>query len=406
MARQMLLSWARILDVSMAHSGPFGSQLLADLGAEVLKIESPTGDHVRNLAPKLKGESYYYLALNRNKRDITLDLSTETGLEAFRDLVRVSHVVYDNYRPGVAKRLGIEYETLRKINPGIISVSISGFGDSGPYCNYPSYDDIAQGITGMYSLCGEPGGKPMRSPIAIADISGGIFAAMGTIAALCEWVRTGTGRKVEVNLLDGCLYLLASHLQYYFVTGEVPRAQGSRHATLPLLGIFKTRDSYIVLGPSWPRIARALGLEWMIDDPRFNSVEKRHENRKLLEDLVEEALSKADTAEWVDLMRTEDIAAAPVNNLEQALCDPQTIHNNRLICTNHLLCGEVKGIECPVRFKGDISEEEHSSAPVLGQHTEEVLTSILAYSPEKIRKLKEEEKEHLAELRTHTMRRL
>ncbi|MFC2018072.1 CaiB/BaiF CoA transferase family protein [Chloroflexota bacterium] len=265
MARTNILKGVRIVDLSIAVAGSSGSQLLRDLGAEVIKIEpSGVGEIIRDPAPKLKGESYYFLANNRNKKGITLDLYTESGREALHDPVKLSDVVYDNLRPGVVERLGADFETVRKINPKIISCSLSGYGSSGPYRDYPSFDDMAEGLSGVYSLNGEPGGSLMRVPVTIADLAGGFFAATGVISALYEREHTGVRRKVEVNMLDAVMYYLSAHFQFYFTTGEVPQPQGSRHPTTPMVGIFQTRNDYLALGPSWPRICRVVNKEWMI----------------------------------------------------------------------------------------------------------------------------------------------
>ena len=405
MGRASILKGIRVVDLSVAVAGPSGSQLLGDLGAEVIKIEPPgVGEVVRDTAPKLKGESYYFLAHNRNKKDVTLDLYTEAGREALHDLVKVSDVVYDNFRPGVLKRIAADFETIRKINPKIISCSLSGYGSSGPYRDYPSFDDMAEGLSGVYSLNGEPGGRPMRVPVTIADLAGGYFAATGVIAALYEREHTGLGRKVEVNLLSAVMYYLCAHFQFYFTTGQVPQPQGSRHPTMPMVGIFQTRNGHLALGPSWPRVARAVNKEWMIDDPRFNTVEGRFENKKDLEDLIEDGLRQADTEDWLELMRIEDIACAPVYTLDKVVNDPQIVHNKTITTLHHPLCGEIRGIDCPIKIR-EAREEEHSPPPTLGQHTDEVLKGILGYSEEKVRRLKEEEGT-AEEIRDRTRRRM
>jgi CoA:oxalate CoA-transferase len=393
-AREMpmmeILDGIRIVDLCHAVAGPSGSQLLGDLGAEVIKIEPPeTGDFSRAATPRLGAESFFYLAVNRNKKSVAVDLNTTTGRQVLHDLVRVSDVIFDNFRPGVLERLGADYQTVKKINPRLISCSVTGFGSSGPYMNHPSFDDIAAGLSGVYSMCGQPGEKPIRVPVHVADLAGGFFAATGIIAALLKRELTGSGYRIEVNLLDAIMYYMSTDFQSYFVSGEVPAPSGSRHPRAPMVGAFQTRDGYLVLGPSWPRIARVIGKEWMIEDPRFNTVEKRFANKTELEDLIEEGLGQADTQDWLEIMREEDIAAGPVNTLEEAVRDPQVIHNRTVITMRHPVEGEVKGIECPIKFCSAV-ERDHVAPPTLGQHTEEVLKGLLGYSAEKIDALKHE----------------
>ncbi len=386
------LDSVRIVDLTQAVAGPSGSQLLGDLGADVIKVEPPKiGDITRDAAPKLQGLSFYQLALNRNKRSVTLDLDTPTGREALHELVKASDVVFDNFRPGVLQKLAADFETLRRVNPQIVSCSITGYGSSGPYRDYPSFDDMAEGLSGVYSLCGEPGGRPARVPIPIADLAAGLLAATGIVAALFDRERTGIGRRIEVSMLDAMMYLLSSNLQAYFITGEVPQPQGPRHPIAPMVGMFRTRNGYLVLGPSWPRIARVIGKEWMIEDPRFSTVEKRFENKSELEDLIEEGLLQADTEDWLELMRVEDISSGPVNTLEQAVDDPQIVHNKTMIAVDHPVCGKTKSVECPIRTVGDADERSHSPPPTLGQHTDEVLAELLGYSEEKAGRLKQDE---------------
>jgi len=382
------LKGIRILDISSGVAGPSTAQLLGDLGAETIKIELPgVGDITRGSAPRLQGESFYHLAINRNKKSVEIDLGTEMGKEVLHDLVKVSDVVLDNFRPGVLCRIAADHETLRGINPMIISCSITGYGDSGPYCDYPAFDDMAEGLSGLYSMSGEPGGIPIRVPVPIADLAAGFFAASGILAALIERHRTRRGCKLGVSLLDAVMYLLQTNFQAYFITGKAPTPQGSRHPISPMVGLFQTRNGYIALGPGWPRIARVIGKEWMIEDPRFDTVEKRFQNKKDLEDLIEDGLRQADTEDWLDLMHEEDIPVGPVYSLDKVPKDPQVVHNRTVIKIDHPLCGEVGAIECPIRIEG-AATVAHIAPPLLGEHTEEVLRDVLGYSVDKIERVK------------------
>lgn len=393
------LTGVRILDLSQAHAGPYGSQILGDMGAEVIKIETPTGDLVRFAFDPPSG-GYYIKALNRNKKGIVLDLWTNSGKEAFYDLVKVSDVVFDNFRVGAMKRLGADYETLKQINPRIISASISGYGSSGPYAQFPSFDDIAQAMSGMASLCGKPGGAPMRSAAAIADVGAGIFCTYGIVIALYEREKTGVGRRIEVNLLDTCMALLDNMFQYYFHQGHVPPRQGTKHPVTPLLGYFKAKNGYIAIGPSWPRICRVINREWMIDDPRFKDFGSRMMNKKDLEQALEEGLKEANVEEWLELMRVEDIPASPVNTLDKVIEDPQVIHNKAVVEMEHPAYGKMRAVDCPIKMPGAI-KGEYTPPPLLGEHTEEVLKGILGYSDEKIARLKKEQEENAEEMQKH-----
>jgi len=402
------LTGVRILDLTVAHAGPYGAKLLGDLGAEVLKVEPPKyGDFTRNVGPFLGNPnnliSTFILAMLRNRKSVALDLGTELGKQAFYDLVRVSDVVFSQQRAEVRKRIGMDYETLSQINPRIISCLLTGFGSSGPYVNRPSYDDIAQAYSGMSSLCGEKGGPPIRSAVATADIIAGLHAVVGIIACLYERKSTGRGRQIEVNLLDACLSALDTQIELYWLTGKVPEPQGAKSPNIPLLGAFRTKDGHIMIGPSWPRICRAVNREWMIDDPRFNTPAKRYENKDELEKLIEEAIEKETTETWEAIFEVEDIAFASINTLDKALADPQIVHNKPVITLKHPEYGEIKNIDCPIKIAGGI-EGKPLPPPVVGEHTEEVLREILGYSDEKIRKLNEEVEKHSRELESHVRR--
>lgn len=390
MGRIGILSGVRVVDLSHAVAGPSGCQLLGDLGAEVIKIEPPTGDFSRGSTPRLGEDGFFFLAVNRNKKSVILDLYSESGRGAFHDLVRISDIVFDNLRPGVLERLQGDYQTIKDLNDRIISCSITGFGPSGPYQDHPAFDDIPMGISGAYSLCGEPGGRPMRMPLHAADLAAGFFAVTGVLCALLRRERTGLGCKVAVNMLDAIMYYMASDFQSYFISGEPPKASGSGHPCAPMVGVFQTKNGYLVLGPSWPRIAKVIGKEWMITDPRFSTVDKRFENKKELEDLIEDSLRQEDTERWLEVMRREDVSAGPVNSLDQAVRDPQVIHNRTIIGMKHASLGEIKGIECPIKMAG-VDAADHAPPLTLGQHTEEVLRGLLGYSGEKIAALRHEQ---------------
>ncbi len=386
------LSGVRIIDLSQAHAGPYGSQLLGDLGADIIKIEAyGRGDMLRGVKPDNKGESYYILALNRNKKSIALNLRTESGKQAFYDLVKKSDVVYDNFRAGVIERLGIDYETVKKINPDIICASITGYGQSGPYKIKGAFDDIVQGIAGALSLCGEPGGGPLRPGMPIADLAGGFFCAMGVVVALYERQKSGKGSKVEVSLLDSTMSLMSNHFQNYFLSGKPPQPQGKTHPNI-IIGVFETKDSYITLGPSWPKLATAIDKEWLLTDPRFDTNRKRNENKNELEKIIKEALLEKNTEEWLELFDKHDIVGGPIYTLDQVVEDPQVVHNKNVIHMEHPVCGQIRAIASPIRIKDKITGDPVPPA-TYNQHGNEVLKDILGYSDEKIAALEKDAEE-------------
>ena len=395
------LTGVRVLALEQVLAGPYGSMTLGDLGAEVIKIEPPGGERIRlsNPPPSHKGEPAYFLAFNRNKKSIVLDLMTETGLEAFYDLVKISDVVWDNNRAGVMERLRADYDTLRTINPKIICWSVTGYGRSGPYATEPSYDIIAQGMAGLLLQTGQPGGPPIKPAPALADISGALFGALGVISALYYRERTGQGQRVETNLLDGAMAMLSMHYSVYFLSGVVPPPIGAGHLQALPFGAYRTKDGWISIGASWPRIARTLGIEWVIDDPRFATLEDRLNHRTEMEAIITEALSQMDSETCLEILRADDIAAGPVYNLDKAPQDPQIQHNNIILTLNHSLGGQIKLVGNPIKMPS-IHTEKYTAPPTLGQHTHQVLTELLGYSRKKIDKLESEQEKHFAQMQS------
>lgn len=393
------LSGIRVLDVSRAIAGPYGAMILADLGAEVIHIEPPGGDMNRIIGLNEachEGQSYYFMAFNRNKKSLVLDLATKTGVDAFYDLVKISDVVWDNFRPGVMEKLGADYDTLKKINPAIVCCSVTGFGSSGPYRDRPSFDLVALAISGVMSITGEPAGPPTRPGPPMADMMAASFAVQGVLAALYERERTGVGQMVEANLLDACIYNLTYQIQYYFCSGIVPHRMGSGHLSLVPFRAYNTKEGYLVIGPAWPRAARTLGIEHTIDDPRFKELSDRVRNREELDSIIEEALAKEKAEDWLEVMYVDDLPVGPVNTIDKAVVDPQITHNEMIVEMEHSLGGKIRHIGNP--FKMTSVQPEYTAPPTMGQHNEEILAGLLGYSAEKIKVLREEEEKHAEEL--------
>lgn len=391
------LSGIRVLDLSRVIAGPYGTMILGDLGAEIIKIESPEGDISRvEAGPSHKGENFYYLAFNRNKKDLLLDLQTKSGQQAFYELVKISDIVWNNFRPGSMERLGFDYETLSKLNPRIIYCSITGYGSTGPSKDRPAYDIAVLAASGILSVTGEPGGRPIRPGVPIADQSGGMFAVIGVLSALAERARTGKGQKIEVSLMDACVSLLCYPFSYYFTTGIVPQPKcNSGHLILVPYGVYKTRKGYIALGVCWPRITRVIGAEWLTEDPRFRDLASRQEHCDELNAIIEEHLASADAEDWMEVLEVEDIVAAKVVSLDEVANDPQVQHQNMVLTMPHPLGGKIRLTGNPIKMAG-ITDESFTPPPVLNQHSDEILRRLLGYSSEKIRRLRQEEKKNAA----------
>ena len=394
-----LLSGIRIIELTQAYAGPFCGQRLGDFGAEMIKIEAPIGETARMDFMPNGGPGYQ--AVNRNKKGVVLDLWCDSGREAFYDLVRVSDVVLDNWRSvSVLKRARIDYDTLKEINPRIISASIAGYGATGPYSEYPSFDGVAIAMSGMASISGYPNGKPLMPNPGTADTAAGLMAAIGVVTALYERERTGVGRRVEVNLLGCTMTLMQRAFQHYFRFGHVPQRQGATSSCSPPEGFYKCKDGYIALGPCWPTICKLIGEEWMLNDPRFADGASRVSHKDELEKLLDERLQHKDVEEWLELLRSEGIVCARINGYSQALRDSQVVHNRAEIEMEHPSYGQSKSIACPTKIVGAI-EGVDTAPPTLGEHTDQVLRNILGYSDEKVARLKKEQEENSEEMQKH-----
>lgn len=401
------LQGLRILALENYIAGPYGSMIMGDLGAEVIKIEPSGGDLSRSFAgPDHKGEVFYYLAFNRNKKSIVLDLAVPSNRDAFYDLVKKSDIAWDNFRPGVTARLGVDYEILKEINPKIICCSITGYGQTGTRKDQLSYDVVGQAISGIMSITGEPSRPPVRCGPPVGDLVAGMMGVMGVLAAVVRREKSGKGEKVETSLLDSCVSLLAYYFSYYFCSGEIPGPQGSGHLGMSPYGVFKTRDGkWIATGINWPRITRVINAEWLAEDDRFRTLEDRVKHKEELEKIMQERFLQADAQQWLELFEIEDIAGGLVQNISEAADDLQILNNEMILSLDHPLGGQVKLTGNPIKMSG-ISPDKYNSPPLLGQNTEEILKNILGYSKEQIVKIKEEAEEHADELSAHIRKNL
>ena len=379
----------KVLDVTQVLAGPFCGQLLADMGADVIKIEPPgTGDQSRAaLGFRMKGEdTAAFLAVNRNKRSVTLNLKTDEGREIFYRLVRDADVVIENFRPGVATRLGIDYGTLSAVNPRIVCASISGYGQTGPYANRPAHDLIAQGMTGLMSVTGEVGGPPAKVGISIADLSAGLFCAFGILAAVVAREETGRGQYVDTSIFEAPLALSVFETTELWGLGRVPQPLGSTNRTAAPNQAFKARDGYLNICAAnqrlWSRLCSTIGRDALRDDPRFSTNDGRMRNRKELEAELEATLATRSAQEWVEALLEAGVPAGPIYDYAQVFADPHTHARQMMVEMDHPVEGRIKGLGIPVKLS-ETPGSVRRAAPLLAEHTDEVLAG-LGYSDDEI----------------------
>ena len=371
----------KIVDLSAALTGPYCTQLLADFGAHVLKIEPPgQGDMLRAFGPPyLKGESPYFLLTNRNKRGMTLDIKTAKGLEIFKKLVADADVLVENFRPQIKKKLKIDYDSLKEMNPRLIYCSISGFGQTGPYAERAGFDPIAQGMSGLTSVTGWKHTGPVRVGVAIGDSLGGIFAAYGILMALIEREKSGQGQRVETSILEALIAVLGVQAAKYFATGERPEPQGNDHAMVSPYGTFRTKDGYINIAAGnqamWERLAKATGLEPLVNDPRFRTVADRVTHRQELTKILEEQLTGKTLKEWEEILTKAGVANGPILHIDEVFKDPQVLHQEMLLEMDHPSIGKIKMLGFPAKLSRTPAALQ-LPPPLLGQHTEEVLREL------------------------------
>ena len=391
-------SWAgplqgiRVLDFTRVLAGPAASLALADLGAEVVKIEPPeSGDETRTFPPFRNGESHYFLSVNRGKKSIVLDLKSEDGVALARDLAAKCDILVENYRPGVMDRFGLGYEALSAINPGLIYCSISGFGMTGPLRDRPSFDIVLQALSGALSVNGEPDVPPTKLGIPLGDLVGGINGPIAILAALHERGRTGHGRQIDVSLLDGMIGLLGYLAQLAFFTGEDPKPQGSQHPNLVPYGIFPASDGQIIIAcltnSFWARICESLGQPDWIADTRFDMIEKRRDNRETVNAMISEITQNRTVDELVDLFTRHQVPHAPILGIHDALAQPQAAARDIVVEVDHATMGKIPIVGRSIKFPG-AEQAAPAAPPTMGQHTDEILSSILGLAPERIEALR------------------
>ncbi|WP_340051570.1 CaiB/BaiF CoA-transferase family protein [Pseudomonas proteolytica] len=370
------LQGVKIVDLSRALSGPFCTMVLADLGADVIKIEpGPTGDMSRTWGPFDRGVSTYYLSCNRNKRGMCIDLRNPEGLATVQRLIDGADVVIENFKPGTLHSMGLDYEVLSARNPRLVMGSINAFGTDGPMSSWPGFDQIAQGYSGLMSLTGFVDGDPTRTGTAIGDLTSGMWLVTAVLAALLERERTGCGQHVSTSLLASLVGLLSVHGQRYLSLGDVPRRTGNAHSVIAPYGVFQTQDGPLNLAPitsaMWGRLCVLLELPGLPDDPRFATNEARVERRDELRGILESRLKTRSKREWTAMFVDAGLPAGPINTLDEVFADPQVLHSQLTETLTHPTLGALRQVVTPVF--GATAGAASRPPPLLGQHTVEVL---------------------------------
>lgn len=383
------LAGVKILDFTQFLAGPHGTQILGDMGADIIKIETPAGDLSRSVPPHfIRGDSAYFHTINRNKRSVVIDMKAPGGSEIVRELIATADVIVENFRPGVLSRLGIDREQEMSRNPALIWASISGFGQTGPDRDLPAYDMIVQALSGTMSMTGERGGHPVRTGIPVGDIAAGLHATIGILAALHNVRESGRGEYIDISMLDCLISMLSYQGTYYLESGDVPGTQGSGHDAIPTYRQFTAGDGRDIVTTAntermWQSMAKVLGHPELLDDPRFTLNGDRLRHREELWDILEPAFRTRDAAEWVELFREAGIPVGMVNSLDLALTSPQVQHRDMVVELHDAQGSSVRTLGNPIK----LSRNPRSSdlfPPALGEHTGDVLRDVLNKSSSEI----------------------
>lgn len=385
------LSGIQVLDLSRVLAGPLCTMILADLGAEVIKVEPPWGDETRGWGPPfVKGESAYFLSVNRGKKSLALDLKTLEGQEVVRRLAQRADVLVENFKTGDLKRYGLDYENLRELNPRLVYLSITGFGHTGPRAQEPGYDAALQGYTGIMSVTGEPEGPPMKVGVAWIDVMTGMMGAVAVLSALYEREKSGLGQHIDLSLLDVGLFALANLGESYLLTGTPPKRLGNAHAQIVPYGAFPAADGWLVLAvgndEQFARLCQVLGLPDLL--ARFPTNAERVEARKEVVEAVSKVLKTQPRAHWLERLGEKGIPAAPVNDLAEAFQDPQAQAREAVWTLPHPLWEALPTLANPLRFLSRTPASPSLPPPLLGEHTEAVLREA-GYTPEEVARLVE-----------------
>ncbi len=389
------LSHLRVLDISQVMAGPFACMLLADLGADVVKIEPPGGgDQTRGaMGFKLKGsDSMGFLNMNRNKRSMVLDLKSESGRRVLHSMVKDVDIVVENYRPGVMKRLGIDYETLKAINPALVYVSISGFGQTGPWADRPGFDLMAQAMSGVMSMTGYPGGPPTKAGVPVADIGCALFAVYGMLAATMGAKMTGQGQHIDASLFDAALAFSIWDISEYWGTGVKPEPLGTGNRMSAPYQAVKAADGYFVMGATnqklWQTLCKVLERQDLLADERYGTVALRLAHRAVLIQALEQSFVVHSCDHWIEKLLAAGIPAGPILTYPEAFDSPHGRHREMRMEIDHPVEGKIPNIGFPVKMSGT-PQQVRRPPPLLGQHTDEVLAQH-GFDASAVQRLREE----------------
>ena len=390
------LKGLRVLDLTRVLAGPTCTQMLGDLGAEVIKIERPgSGDDTRGFAPPVMPgteESAYFIGVNRNKRSVTLDIATKEGQEIAKQLLADTDILVENFKVGALAKYGLGYDQLAKTHPRLIYCSITGFGQTGPYAPRPGYDALIQAMGGVMSLTGDPNGSPQKVGVPVADLFAGLYGCIGILAAVNHRNNTGQGQQIDIGMLDTHVAWLANQGMNYLATGENPPRLGNQHPNIAPYQEFPTKDGYIILAvgndPTFERFCKAFGQAALLADPRFATNPIRVQNRQLVTDTLTPVMKSKTTAEWIEALEALKIGCGPINTLEQVFADPHVQAREMVVEMAHGSGETVKVIANPVKLSAT-PPSYRSAPPVLGEHTQNVLTDVLKMSAADIAALKE-----------------
>lgn len=397
------LSHIRVLDLSRVLAAPWATQILGDLGAEVIKVEKPgEGDETRHFGPPFltdsdgkRGDATYFLTANRNKKSVTIDFSKPQGAALVKRLARRSHIVVENFKTGALAKYGLDYQSLAAENPALIYCSLTGFGHDGPYKDKAGYDYVIQGMGGLMSVTGqkdgEPGAEPMKVGVAVSDLVTGLYTAIGILAAVIHQSRTGEGQSIDMALFDCQAAALANQATNYLAGGMIPTRLGNAHPNIVPYQVFATADGHLILATSndnqFRRFAMVADIEAVANDPRFARNAERVAHRQLIVDLLTPIFARRTTAQWITDLEAANVPCGPINRVDQVFSDPQAIARHLTVAMQHSAVGSMQLVASPLRLSRT-PPEYRNAPPLLGEHSEEVLTSLLGLRAEELASLR------------------